>query len=611
MAGVEVVGIVLATIPLVISAIEHYEDALQTINRWRSTTRELQSLKRRLGTQQAIFTNTCEHLLGGLVSATDLETMIADPFGPSWQDPDIKCKIEMRLDRVREQFHNTAKAMVEAVEQFKVRLDLDETGKVKWVEAKAIVRELRRATFIIRRSHYDDLLNSLSEGNQDLKTLTNQSLQLEPERKTSYQGRLLVLLRGISKKAYSAVLNNLQCTCSTSHGASLEMGTLDIKSTDKEQQVLHNSVFRCTFSYLPNQQGTEIDVLCWQRVLLKLDDSEKPAQSKPAHRFAGPLQTNGVRPKTSERLRRFKSVKFAMQSAFNSNAQVQSVIATQTQSNDSPDILLPSTLASTVVTAKTMDKVNICHIIRKQGKMPYTSCYGHIADQDVKENSSFGVYPPEPHEDSENIKFLSMKSILKGQGSKFPGISYRQKVKLAIDISSSLLQLNGTPWFPETLTSEDIFFLVRDGVPVYDRAFVNKGSLYTASTQPTANIMSQPRDIISGRPLFALGILLIEILLLETLDHVWTPRCYGEPTSMPMADQIKDWKGLKNFLDDVEHMAGSNYSSAVRRFLFCDFIHVNTSQNEEVIYKEIYGKTVALLMRDRSASESNQFISHY
>ncbi|KAI1417941.1 hypothetical protein F5Y13DRAFT_150088 [Hypoxylon sp. FL1857] len=155
MSGIEVVGLVLGSIPLVISALEHYGDILQTINSWRFTAREIQSLTRRLGTQQAIFTNTCEHLLSGIVPATRLDAMIEEPFGPLWQDQDIKYKIELRLDRVMEHFRSTAKTMAEAVEQFKSRLDLDENGQVKWIEAKAIIRELKRATFTIKRGLYN------------------------------------------------------------------------------------------------------------------------------------------------------------------------------------------------------------------------------------------------------------------------------------------------------------------------------------------------------------------------------------------------------------------------------------------------------------------------
>lgn len=74
--------------------------------------------------------------------------------------------------------------------------------------------------------------------------------------------------------------------------------------------------------------------------------------------------------------------------------------------------------------------------------------------------------------------------------------------------------------------------------------------------------------------------------------------------ALTIADQVKDWKALKDILSQVEVMGGSNYYSAVRRLLFCEFTHAhNTFQNEEVLYQEIYGKAIALLVEDRSLSQ--------
>ncbi|KAI1417940.1 hypothetical protein F5Y13DRAFT_150087 [Hypoxylon sp. FL1857] len=197
-----------------------------------------------------------------------------------------------------------------------------------------------------------------------------------------------------------------------------------------------------------------------------------------------------------------------------------------------------------------------------------------------------------------------MKRILEDKGSKFPQVSYIQRIKLAIDISSSLLQLSGTPWLPEILTNKDIFFMVRDGIPIYDQAFVAKGPLFMAIPQAIPDPPIQPQCGVSSQSLFALGIILVELLLLRTLNHVWTPSCNRIKGYVTTANQITDWKAIKDILDQVEVMGGSNYYSAVRRFLFCEFTNLNTpSHNDEVLYKEIYGKTIALLVEDRSLSQ--------
>ncbi|KAI1083376.1 hypothetical protein F5B20DRAFT_526715 [Whalleya microplaca] len=597
MAGVEVVGIVLGSIPLVISALEHYGDIVRTFDRWRFTVRELESLKRRLGTQHAIFVNTCENLLRGIVPATYLEAMIAEPFGPLWQDTDIKYKIEMRLDHVVEPFRNTAKIMVEAVEQFKNRLGLDENGEVGWTEAKAIVRKRKRVTFTINRSHFNDLLDTLSEGNKDLITLTNQSVQLEPGRNAGYQGRLLVRLHDISESAYTAMSKGFPCNCPTAHGVTLEMATPSLTSTDKNEQVLQNAVFRCIFSFLSDHQNTGADVRRWEKVLLKLE-AQKSAQNKLTQT---PLPSNTARPRTSERFREgLKSVKFALQSTLGGGTDVQQSTNVQPQSNYSPRILVSNTDMTDM--DATLLPVNLCHIIRKQGKSPYVPCYGYIADQSVPQNSRFGVYPPGPHEDDENITLLSLNLVLEDKGLKFPQIPYRQRMKLAVDISSSLLQLNGTPWFPDILTSKDIYFIARNEVPIYDQAFVAKGPRLMVVPQAGPDSTTQRQSRVSSRSLSALGTILVELLLLRTLDHLWTPSCHGKMADVTTTNQTVGWKATKDTLDQVEVIGGSNYYSAVRRLLF-EFTHVDTSQDEEVTYTEIYGKTISLLVENSKLSQ--------
>lgn len=130
MSGFEVLGVVLGTIPLVISALEHYQQGLHTIRRWHSYEAELQSLKRRLGIEKAIFVNTCEQLLSGIVCSVDHEKLIEEPFGELWAKPEIIDQVVLRLDHVFEPFRETLVAMNTALGEIKAKLGLDEQGEV-------------------------------------------------------------------------------------------------------------------------------------------------------------------------------------------------------------------------------------------------------------------------------------------------------------------------------------------------------------------------------------------------------------------------------------------------------------------------------------------------
>lgn len=131
MSGFEVLGVVLGTIPLIISAVEHYQEGLHTVRRWRSYEAELQSLKRKLGNENAIFINTCQQLLSGIVGSVEHEKLIEEPFGAFWANTDISDQIALRLDHVYEPFKATVVAMDVHLREIKSKLGLDEHGQVR------------------------------------------------------------------------------------------------------------------------------------------------------------------------------------------------------------------------------------------------------------------------------------------------------------------------------------------------------------------------------------------------------------------------------------------------------------------------------------------------
>lgn len=123
MSGLEIVGVVLGSIPLVISALEHYRDGLRTIQRWRKWDRELQSLIRNLETEQAKFQDICEKLLMGIVSPSRIEVMVEKPLGDLWMEKETQKKIRARLWRSWDVFERNLEDISGAIGEMMGRLD--------------------------------------------------------------------------------------------------------------------------------------------------------------------------------------------------------------------------------------------------------------------------------------------------------------------------------------------------------------------------------------------------------------------------------------------------------------------------------------------------------
>ncbi|TRX93665.1 hypothetical protein FHL15_005341 [Xylaria flabelliformis] len=153
-SGFEVVGIILGAIPLLVSALEHYGRGIKTIQivwRWAKVMR---SLATALNTEQTILRNTCETWLGG-INPKDMKPLLAEPFGPPWQDPYIK--LETSLD------FSTEKSK-------QVIFDDGSIGKRDMIK------------IALQFSTHEDSLKRLGDINQKLDLMITGNLRNEPYR---------------------------------------------------------------------------------------------------------------------------------------------------------------------------------------------------------------------------------------------------------------------------------------------------------------------------------------------------------------------------------------------------------------------------------------------
>ena len=128
----EAAGLVLAVIPLIISALEYYAEGVTTITKWWNYRRELKSLVRVLDAEYARFLGTCEKLLNGLVSSAELKALIEHPGGPLWKDKLLDCKLKIRLQRSFSSYSRSIEDMVEAVRDLETKLEIGADGKVSY-----------------------------------------------------------------------------------------------------------------------------------------------------------------------------------------------------------------------------------------------------------------------------------------------------------------------------------------------------------------------------------------------------------------------------------------------------------------------------------------------
>ena len=99
MSGIEIAGLVLGAIPLVISALEHYENIIGPAKAFYKYGNELSQLTQGLATQYASFEQSMLILLTPITNDAELNEMIDNTNSALWKDPDIDQALRGKLGK--------------------------------------------------------------------------------------------------------------------------------------------------------------------------------------------------------------------------------------------------------------------------------------------------------------------------------------------------------------------------------------------------------------------------------------------------------------------------------------------------------------------------------
>lgn len=130
MSGFEVAGVVLGSLPLIISAMEHYAEGIAAAKRFWKYKSEMRSLIMHIKTEKTIFTNTLEQLLTGIVRIEHMDELLANPGGKKWHDSEVDKVLKERLRSSYPAYFENVRGMDMALKQIMKKLALDEDGKV-------------------------------------------------------------------------------------------------------------------------------------------------------------------------------------------------------------------------------------------------------------------------------------------------------------------------------------------------------------------------------------------------------------------------------------------------------------------------------------------------
>ena len=125
MSGIEVVGIILGTIPLLISGLEHYAEGIRTMRNMWEYEAVIDHLVTIFTLDQAIFRHSCQELLMPILSDTQAAELL-DGASPQWEDKDLDRRLQKRLGADYQAYTRSVRMLTRKMKLFVRKLGLDE-----------------------------------------------------------------------------------------------------------------------------------------------------------------------------------------------------------------------------------------------------------------------------------------------------------------------------------------------------------------------------------------------------------------------------------------------------------------------------------------------------
>ncbi|TVY83720.1 hypothetical protein LSUE1_G003386 [Lachnellula suecica] len=497
--GIETAGLVLAVLPLFISALEHYKEGLDPIKIILDYDNQLPMNIHRLSCQHMQYELTLRILLSDIAEGDELAAMITSPFGRYWKGAAIQLRLRTRLRESYGAYERTVQRMEELLKDLAKKLSIDHarTADLESLLANNPQREgkfefSKRVKFSMSRKRMKSILDELDDYNKQLEGFTTKTSQLdsfESSVKSTLSLPFNDQIRSYAKNLYKVICLGIDCQYSHKAKLKLEQRSKAQKFGSRPhaaKQARRSEIsFTLSFQISSAVRASSEPTIVWQDTRIRAITAED------------------IFP-TSIPLPGHRSARFAL---------------------DIPMLDLP---APTIDLHSLPELNDICTIIRQPQETPAPSCLGFCLDHLGKLR---GMYPL-PTSTRSQKDTISLAEILSSSSLQL-ALSLKDRLMLGTTLASSYLQLHATPWLRSNWSKEDIIFDA-------DRESTNLRCFNPESPCITHTFQSEPQQPTPGddqmqgveysttgdtlrtrgnTSLLALGIILMELYTGQTLEQ--------------------------------------------------------------------------------------------
>ncbi|ERF72611.1 hypothetical protein EPUS_08747 [Endocarpon pusillum Z07020] len=534
-SGIEVAGVVLAAIPLVISALETYENLLDPTKAFFKYGAELSRATRQLVNYYTSYEQSIRILLTPIADPQELHDMMENTDSELWKDNEIEQALQDRLGTSYRAYIRTVREIESTMTSIAEHLNITGADKITQEGLEAIIAahppeiqhgkapkfEFRkRVNFTMKRQRIKKSLDDLAKSIDQLDTYLEKADKLEEPYKVNRKSKFALPLHLIQQNAARLydVLSRTWCSAHSTHSAGLLL-----------EQRLVTKKKRGMASRQRGQSSEKCDSNCFGILLLQTPPTKKWLEVE------------------------FRIVE-ALLTEESSSSTVQVVVSTPpTASFSIPKVTLPYADPSQLQVV-----TNLCSVLQ-QSRHPWIGfCVdnnGHLR----------GAYPAQDRSVAYVENGVGLDEIL---ANRTCSLSKEEVYNLSITLTSSLLQLSHTPWLQQTWHKADIFFLrAKDGSAVA----VDVKHPYLACEHKSDKIQIVRHNVFSendSSKLLALGTMLLEICCGQPIENLRRAEDLGpnnEPSELSNLSAARRWLREQKSKGDISFA----FYSAILHCLKC------------------------------------------
>ncbi|KKY28411.1 hypothetical protein UCRPC4_g00578 [Phaeomoniella chlamydospora] len=620
MSGVEIAGVALAVFPLVVKSIATYAQGIETIALLRKRRRAFEMYKEALEVQQTFFMDTIEGLFVGIIDAADLSTLLGNPLGKDWQAPKYEQRLRVRLGRSYNAYCSHCKDIRTSLRYFEEKLrgsgELPSVGSAnQWpwmdflMEPQNIQERIQQAKLVLVRSVYDEHMNRIRSANRELRDIVEINIKLEPARRQRRIPATLLRFAHVRRRARSLhnVLVEGRCTKCIDQARYISSIQLDpneinwiahLERLHRVSRALYDSKFNIwmSVSTMDVQPMSASDKLHWRELEVGQVDEEVFVPTASINHCADPTVSSTISLKELPQeppgsLSRMTKDKGTKKVSFQFAATSAAAVATTFGPFNTPSPVKKANAKN----AACITISDLCQAIQTHSQA--AGSLEHIELGLLKDDTEQSIHHQFvlTNQPEKVTELCSLKSVLRHQNAFF--LDRRDRLRIAAALAISLLKFEGS-WLKSDWRSEDIFFMQDDlqnhSIEDTETPFpylswhIPKETLADLSNATVGLSLNDKAGIIDNKPLFCLGLALIELCFGKSLEDL-----RKQEDVVQGNDFLTAYQTATRLISKVYGENGPDYRDVVRCCIKCPYNVSNPSlDNEE--FQKIVLETIVL-----------------